>query len=276
MIIPSGLKATPLSLRLGIIYFEHTVICHDDNKIVAVNSNKRGAILPSLSLSAIVLGPGCSVTSDAMRELSLNDCLIFSSGEYGLPVVLSSLQYRSPQKKIKQYEMVLSHKGRISAIKKLFHHRQEFIEMSEVGCIEKPSFRYIRSAEEAMGIEAAFMKKCYHFMALKYNYSWNGKNRLGLSNPLKINYCNHLTYSSSMIVIEHLGYEPDVGVLHGRSKGGGLVFDIADIFKPVLSMELSFKNIGKSNHEIRKLYNEKCNEIGLIDRLVDIIKDIME
>lgn len=276
MFIPKTKNIIPLSLRLGMYYVEHSIIRRDDNSVVCVNSENRMSILPSMSISALIMGPGSSITTEALKELSANGCLVYISGELGLPVILSSLRYRSPHNRITQYEMITNDKKRIVAIKKLYDLRSKYMKMMSGITVEIPIFKKVRTPEEALGVEAAFMKKMYRELSVHYNYSWSRKADLGISNPLKINYTNHLCYSTAAIVIEHLGLDPDIGVLHGRTQGGGLVFDVADIFKPYMSLDLAFNHIGASNKEIRKIYHERSLNISLIDELIKDLKCLLK
>jgi hypothetical protein len=60
-----------------------------------------------------------------------------------------------------------------------------------------------------------------------------------------INILNSVFYSLITSIVYSLGYHPSIGFLHGHTRRGGLVFDIADIFKH----ELYLKNIDLLNSD---------------------------
>jgi CRISPR-associated protein Cas1 len=274
MIIPAAAKLIPLSRRLPFFYLEHAVIKRVDNSIVVFDQDLAGYTAPSASMASLIIGPGCSITSEAAKEISKNGCSLIFSGESGLPILVKEHKYRSPLNKIRQYSIVTSKRDRLVAIKRLFLERSRFIDQMSLK-IPQPSYDFAKSGEECMGIESGFMKKCYHLHSLTYGFKWSRKQDLNIKSPLKINYLNHLCYSTASVVIDHLGYDLDVGLLHGRSKGGGLVFDLADVFKPTYSLELSFKNLGASNKDLRKQFFDKMVNEDLLAKLVVALKKIL-
>ena len=69
------------------------------------------------------------------------------------------------------------------------------------------------------------------------------------------------------------GYIPDVGVIHSRTRGGGLVFDIADVFKPALALQQSSVAMCK-NFEPNEIRNEvivDANRLQIRKRIQELL-----
>ena len=115
-------------------------------------------------------------------------------------------------------------------------------------CTEKDTINTLLSKEGAWAREA------YKSLASQYEVPFvkRGKPFRGKKDPLT--FLNFLSYSLADLTILHLGYDPNIGVLHGRTKGGGLSYDLADIVKPVIALSLSFQAIKEewSLTEIKK------------------------
>ena len=65
---------------VSFLYFEHAVVEQDNSSIVVLQ--KDGKIpVPVSSLTCLLLGPGISVTSAAIKTITENGCLIIWCGE---------------------------------------------------------------------------------------------------------------------------------------------------------------------------------------------------
>ena len=79
-----------LSNKQPEVYFEHAKVCIKDGQVVA--SSKSGDVQIPISLySSIVLGPGTSITSDAVKAICKRECGIVFAGGHGLPAYGATL-----------------------------------------------------------------------------------------------------------------------------------------------------------------------------------------
>jgi CRISPR/Cas system-associated endonuclease Cas1 len=123
----------------------------------------------------------------------------------------------------------------------LFNRRKKLIEdFKEFGLPSFPNGEDYSSIEKMMAVEGAWAKRAYRKLALDFKIPWESKIIEDESGDNPITFLNFLTYSIADIAIYHLGFDPNIGVLHGRTKGGGLSYDLADVVKPILALVPSF------------------------------------
>ena len=126
--------------------------------------------------------------------------------------------------------------------------------------------------------EGAWAREAYKSLAVQYNIPFikRGKPFRGKKDPLT--FLNFLSYSLADLTILHLGYDPNIGILHGRTKGGGLSYDLADVVKPVIALDLSFQAMkeGWSLTEIKKEFMKLVLEIDVLNFLLKTLSEIFK
>lgn len=121
---------------------------------------------------------------------------------------------------------------------------QQLVEMKDYAC----RAQYL---DELMGIEGTAKK--YYYAAWKriFNYPIDFSNRVknppnNLVNAL-ISYGNMIVYSACLNEIYHTRLYPEIGYLHEPGEGKlSLSYDIAEIFKPLITDRAIFKVINKN------------------------------
>ncbi len=266
----------PLSRRVPIFYTEYCKVVRRGSDVRVLSDRVENEFtIPVASIGCLVLGPGTSVTAEAMRIATARGCKILVAGGEASPLFLSSTQHRSPLSRIRQYSVVMDADKRLKSGKILFKYRSKFIEQCGNEIIPKFPDVYLEdSIEKLLSVEGAWAKRAYKTLAQKYNSKWDSK-RVANDKRHPIVFLNFLTYSIADIAILHLGYDPNVGVLHGRTKGGGLCYDLADIIKPVLALEGAFEAISFSYSlkEIKERFMSKVRELDVLDYLVEALNE---
>lgn len=231
----------PLSRRFPFFLLEYAKITKRDHSIAIFNAKSEVEAytsVPAGSIGALILGPGCSITSEACRVLTARGCLLGVGGEFGLPIYMTSNHHRSPLMRIKQVDLIMNENDRLDAAKMLLLEREKFIKKFVSKTL--PSFHVTLSSsiEKYLGQEAAWAKMAYSYCARFYSTEWKGRES---SIEIPIKFLNHLCYSLADLIIIHRGFDQNLGILHGRTKGGGFTYDLADVIKPLLALDLAFK-----------------------------------
>lgn len=238
-LIDEKLPLIPLSRRQPFFYLEKAKIFKYDQDIrisYKLNNEYIEQSLPVASIGGILLGSGCSITSEAIRVTTTRGCCLFFTGGQGFPVFAHSTQHRSAMNKIKQIKIILDESTRKEAANILFEARANFIKkFDQEGLPYFPKGEWYETIEKMMAAEGAWAKKTYSYLAKKKGVAWKGKEE-----SKYLHFLNHLSYSLADIAILHLGHEPNIGILHGRTGGGGLCYDLADVYKPLISLSLAF------------------------------------
>ena len=88
----------------------------------------------------------------------------------------------------------------------------------------------------------------------------------------RLNLLNNALYSVVTSIIIGTGLHPSVGFIHGKTRRGGLSFDIADIYKYELTIKPAFRIPEDMNYKKIMYYLNK----DLKDNNFKIIKDIVD
>ena len=270
----------PLSRRVPFYYTEYSKIKRKNNDIRILKADlKEEYSLPACGIGGLFLGPGTSITSESMRIISSRGCLIGVMGGNAAPLYLCSTQHRSPLPRIRQHKIVFNEQKRIDAGKILFDRRALFIK--KFSSVQLPLFpAYVQgdTINILLSKEGAWAREAYKSLSLQYNipYSKRGKSFRGRKDPLT--FLNFLSYSIADLTILHLGYDPNLGVLHGRTKGGGLSYDLADVVKPVVSLALSFQAMKEewTLTEIKNHFMKLVLEIDVLNYLLKTLNEIFK
>jgi CRISPR-associated protein Cas1 len=88
---------------------------------------------------------------------------------------------------------------------------------------------------------------------------------------------NYIAYGYAAVVLHTLGIPFAFPVLHGKTRRGALVFDVADIIKDALVMPLAFQfgmDSRKKDSAFRAELIGKAQEMGIMDILFDTAKSL--
>ncbi|MFZ3229000.1 MAG: CRISPR-associated endonuclease Cas1 [Pseudobdellovibrio sp.] len=262
----------PLSRRVPIYYVEYCKIIRSgsDVRIVSESLQEEYSV-PVGNIGSLILGPGTSATAEAMRIITSRGCSILVAGGEASPLFLSSTQHRSPISRIRQFKTVMCPELRLRAGKRLFKKRAQFIQKySNYNLPKFPDASELPNIESLLAYEGVWAKQSYKMLAKHHGVTWTTKQKIDKEKH-PIVFLNFLSYSIADICILHLGYDPNIGILHGRTKGGGLCYDLADIVKPILALELSFESMSQQLNmkDLKSEFMAKVRELDVISYLVD-------
>jgi len=130
------------------------------------------------------------------------------------------------------------------------------------------------SIEQLNLSEAAWAKRSYRKLAKEFNIPLTNKESEDKNKKNPITFLNFLSYSVADIAIYHLGYDPNIGILHGRTKGGGLAYDLADIIKPIVALVPSFvaRDKGYSLSKVKSNFISDIIRYDLLDYLIKTLE----
>ncbi len=205
--------------------------------IFSYNGNYAGSFLPAESnLSGNTLVKQVSLYKHQLKRLEIAKQFVYGAISNGL----ANLKY---------------HFNRGS-------HLSDFIEQ----LIEIRSYiKDAQSIEELMGLEGTAKKVYYSSWRYIFTYPIDFTQRVknppnNLVNAL-ISYGNMIVYSVCVNEIYHTRLYPEIGFLHQPGEGrSSLSFDIAEIFKPLLTDRVIFKLINKNviSEKDAIIKNGKC------------------
>ena len=189
--------------------------------------------IPHQSLSIILLGPGSSVTHDALRLLARHGCALAAIGEGGVryytaPPLLPDTSALARQ----QVTLWANTRTRMEVARAMFANRFDEIVRT-------------RDIEVLRGQEGARIKRSYQLAADTYGIEWKGR-KYDRQNPNSgdqanqaINHAASAMRSAAAIAVASVGAIPQLGFVHEDS-GQAFVLDIADLYRHDVTLEIAF------------------------------------
>ena len=270
----------PHADRHGLIWLERGELCVIDGclNFMAGKDSLTPHILqvPHQAVSMILLGPGSSVTHDALRLLARHGTLMAAVGVDGVRTYTAPplMPDRSDVAR-RQAELWGSPRRRISVARHMYAMR-----LGEV----LPH----RDLDTLRGIEGARVKTIYRLMADKYGIEWNGRH-YDRSNPnatdtpnQAINHATTAVQAAAAIAVQSLAAIPQLGFIHEDS-GQAFVLDIADLYRDTVTLQIAFsvaKNVAAGDDTtIDRLVRREASTVfrkqSVISSMIDKIKLVL-
>lgn len=269
----------PHADRHGLIWLERGELCVIDGCLhfMAGKESLTPYILqvPHQAVSMILLGPGSSVTHDALRLLARHGTLMAAVGQEGVRTYTAPplLPDRSDIAR-RQAQLWGSPRRRISVARHMYALR-----LGEV----LPH----RHLDTLRGIEGARVKITYRLMAQRYGIEWRGRH-YDRGNPESadipnqaINHAATAVQAAAAIAVQAVAAIPQLGFIHEDS-GQSFVLDIADLFRDSITLQIAFtaaKHEASNDTSIDRLVRREAATVfrkqGVIPSMIDMIKKVI-
>lgn len=282
--------------RSQIIFVEMSRVYVSGMRVVYSSPDDHGVMntynIPDLNTSILILGTGCSITQQAIRMLRESDVIVMFSGSGGFPLYYADMMYK-PTEYVQTYiKKWYSEEYRIRAgrymQKKRLDNVLELWPLSEDDKkhIEQVHSRFDKAEniKTMMGIEGDTARRFFFPTAARlFNAEWIGRNRDNKSDEVnqRLNRANVIVYGMTMVALTGLGIPPAFAISHGMSRRGGLVYDVADMYKDAVTLPICMSS--KYSHDssefkieiIHELHNTILGHKKLLSRMFTDIKDIV-
>ena len=225
--------------------------------------------VPHQAVSMILLGPGSSVTHDALRLLARHGTLLAAVGQDGVRSYTAPplMPDRSDIAR-RQAELWGNPRRRISVARKMYALR-----LGEV----LPH----RDLDTLRGIEGARVKITYRLMAQRHGIEWHGR-RYDRQNPTAadipnqaINHAATAVQAVAAIAVQSVAAIPQLGFIHEDS-GQAFVLDIADLYRDSLTLKIAFTSAKKAETDTQTIDRLVRREAGALFRRENIVGAMIE
>jgi CRISPR-associated protein Cas1 len=265
------------SHRQGLYYLEHCRVMAKDERVVY--ARQEGAFtkffaIPPANTSAILLGSGTSLTQAAARLLASEQVMLAFVGGGGTPLFLAAQNEYRPTEYCQAWIGLWQDKSkRLKAAKAFQTDRAKFLLQQwpklaepkpDKAVLEKLAEGYLSGIETAgdngaiLTQEAQFAKKLYDLWAnctQTKNFTRDPGKR-DFKDPFNsyLDHGNYLAYGIAATVLWILGIPHSLPLIHGTTRRGALVFDVADIIKDTCVMPIAFQQAaaGRPDQEMRQ------------------------
>ncbi|WP_417737417.1 type I-F CRISPR-associated endonuclease Cas1f [Rosistilla oblonga] len=296
------------SKRGNLQYLEHCRVMVKDGRVLFLQADPgqtdaRYWNIPVANTTAVLLGPGTSITQAAVRLMAESGVMLGFCGGGGTPLLASNeIEWISPQSEYRPTEYIQSwmkfwfdDQKRLQVARFFQAKRIEYLQrvwkkdlrLQEYGFdIEEMLLsraldahqKYAKKAEsvtQLLAAEGRFAKELYRHAAnaTGQNDFTRDPESMDLANQF-LSHGNYLAYGSAATCLWCLGIPHAFAVMHGKTRRGALVFDVADLVKDAIILPLAF--IGASEGLLEREFRQECLDALTRHESLDFMFDVVK
>lgn len=313
-ISPSDLKTILVSKRANIYFLEHCRVLVKGGRVEFVTDEGKQSLywnIPIANTTSVLLGTGTSITQAAVRELAKAGVMLGFCGGGGTPLFSANevefdVSWFSPQSEYRPTEYLqkwvrfwfddeqrliaakLFQFARLQRIRSVWLNDRILsdngfrIENDQLEPLLQESESAIKDAPDNTALlteEARLTKKLFRLAATSVNYGDFSRSKRGTgTDPANrfLDHGNYLAYGLGATATWVLGLPHGLSVLHGKTRRGGLVFDVADLIKDATILPQAFVSAvrGDEEQDFRQSCIELLSRNEALDFMIDTIKEI--
>lgn len=273
-LLPVPVTALPRAEdRMSFLYLEHCVVHRADGALTA--RNDRGTIrVPAASLLTVMLGPGTSVSHQAMSLLGECGTTAVWVGERGVRYYAHGRSLAtSTRLLVEQATRVSSPQKRLRVARRMYTMRFSTEDVSGL------------TMQQLRGREGARVRALYKAHSSRTGVPWTRRDYrpddFEASDPINqaLSAAHAALYGVVHAVIVSLGCAPGLGFVHtGHERS--FVYDIADLYKAEITIPLAFDVVAEGMEDLtattRRRVRDQIFAGRVIERCVRDIHSLLE
>ena len=297
----TDLTAILHSKRANIYYLEKCRIMQKDGRVLYLTEAKKENQywnIPIANTTCLLLGTGTSITQAAMRMLASAGVLVGFCGGGGTPLLMANeVEWLTPQSEYRPTEYLqgwvsfwFNEKCRLEAAKVFQQSRLDFLQnvwskdselRSEGFCSEdseisqaltgfESKIKVATKVSDLLQTEALLTKHLYKMAAQRTQYGEFVRTRESEDSANAfLNHGNYLAYGLAATTLWVLGIPHGLAVMHGKTRRGALVFDVADLIKDSLILPRAF--ICAKENATEQEFRQQCLQAFIDHKALDFM-----
>ncbi|PKO82570.1 MAG: type I-F CRISPR-associated endonuclease Cas1 [Betaproteobacteria bacterium HGW-Betaproteobacteria-13] len=302
-----------LSKRANIFYLEHARVLQKDERIVWLTETgedmEQYFNLPERNTALLLLGKGTSITDAAMRRLAESNVLVGFCGSGGSPLFAATESvFLTPQSEYRPTEYMqawvrrwMDEEQRLDQAKALVTERitltskawgrnTELLKRKiELPTTALERFRQrtakVPDTQALLLAEAEWARALYASLSAGHGLNFTRQEGVGAKGNKEervnsfLDHGNYIAYGLAAVALNGLGISYAFPLLHGKTRRGALVFDIADLIKDAYVMPLAFTcgvDSRIKDNAYRALLIESLQDAEALDFLFGFVKQVCE
>lgn len=256
------------------LYLERGRLEIDDSSIKWIDADNNVVPLPVATLNALLLGPGTTITHDAVKTATSANCSVCWVGEDSLLFYAAGFLPTADTRNLKQQMALAADPEKsVTVARRMFARRFPDAELNG------------KSLKEMMGMEGHRVRSLYQAKAEEYQVGWKGRKFVpgkfetsDVTNQI-LTSSNAALYGILCSAVHSMGYSPHIGFIHSGSPLP-FIYDLADLYKEHLCIDLAFAltrdMAGRYNkHKVSEAFRERVIEMDLLAKLADDIAEVL-
>jgi CRISPR-associated protein Cas1 len=305
---PSDLKTILHSKRANLYYLEYCRVMQKDGRVLYLTeakSENQYFNIPIANTTVLLLGNGTSITQAAVRMLAQAGVLLGFAGGGGTPLYMGNdIEWMTPQSEYRPTEYIqgwmsfwFDDEKRLQAAKQFQTARIEYLlrvwgkdrDLNGEGFtadntdIKTALNRFNTRTDlavkpsELLLTEAQLTKVLYKFAAQNTGVSDFSRQHQSTDKANDfLNHGNYLAYGLAACTLWVLGIPHGFAVMHGKTRRGALVFDIADLIKDAIVLPWAFicAKENATEQEFRQQVLQKFTDHKSLDFMFEQVKKV--
>ncbi len=300
---PSDLKAILHSKRANLYYLEHCRVMQKDGRVLYLQEAKHENQywnIPIANTTVLMLGTGTSITQAAVRMLSQAGVLLGFCGGGGTPLYMGNeIEWFTPQSEYRPTQYLqgwlsfwFDDAKRFEAAKQIQLFRIQYLEHvwqkdrdlkvegfnADDVDIQQALANYKNRLDQAnksadiLLTEAQLTKSLYKYAAriTKQDGFVRERESVDKANTF-LNHGNYLAYGLAACTLWVLGIPHGFAVMHGKTRRGALVFDVADLIKDAIVLPWAF--ICAKENATEQEFRQQCLQSFINNKALDFMFD---
>lgn len=256
------------------VYLERGRLEIDDSSVKWIDCDANVVRLPIATLNCLLLGPGTSVTHEAIKVMAAANCMVCWVGEDSMLFYAAGQTPTADTRNFKRQMLLASdEKKAVEVARRMFSRR--FPEAELAG----------KTLPEMMGMEGYRVRNVYAQKAEQYQVGWKGREFVpgkfeisDLTNQI-LTATNAALYGILAAAVHSMGYSPHIGFIHSGSPLP-FIYDLADLYKEQLCIDLAFaltlKMAGRYNkYKVAEAFRLRVIEMDLLACVGSDIEEIL-
>lgn len=258
--------------RISFLYLERSVIHRDSNALTATDD--KGIVhIPAASVGVLLLGPGTSITHQAIALLADHGATAVWVGERGVRYYAHGRSLAASSRLLVAQAAAVSHRDRrLSVARTMYAMRFPGEDTTNL------------TMQQLRGKEGARVRRAYREHAARTGIAWSqrqyDREDFASGDPINqaLSAAHACLYGIVHAVIVALGAAPGLGFVHtGHERA--FVYDIADLYKAEITIPVAFDIVAGSSTDIgadtRRAVRDRVHDGAILTRCVRDIRALL-
>ncbi len=247
------------------LYLEHGRLEVDDSSVKWISADGLLCRIPVATVSALILGPGTTITHAAVKACSESNTPLCWTGEDSLRFYAFGLAPNHTNDMPRRHATAWADKRRrVRIARAMFSMRFPSVDVDG------------KSVAELRGMEGIRIRALYADLGRTHGVTWKGRNydtqNWEVSDAINraLSISNACLYALCSAVVTSLGYLPSLGFVHDA---GTLpfIYDVADLYKHLTSIPAAFLAVRQDPDDtgelVRRLLKQQVEQERVLQKL---------